>query len=246
MELVVCKDALEASAKAAEQIITLVNQKPNAVLGLATGSTPVQMYKLLIANHQNEGTSYQKVTTINLDEYVGLEPTHDQSYRYFMNHQLFEGLDIPLTQTHVPSGMGNPEQNAQAYDQILDTVGRADIQILGIGTNGHIAFNEPGVAFEHTTHVVDLVPATIEANARFFNSIDEVPKKAVSMGIASILKAEKIILLAFGANKAEAIKGMFMDEISTSMPATALQNHPNVVVFVDHEAAALLPQDNSL
>lgn len=240
MELIIAKNAHEGSLKAAKIVENIVKEKPTAVLGLATGSTPVEMYTELIRDHKENGTSYKDVKTYNLDEYIGLEPTHHQSYRYFMNENLFNGLDIDINNTHVPSGMGNGEANAKAYDQLLDELGGADVQILGIGTNGHIAFNEPGTDFSYTTHVVDLVPETIAANARFFDSIDDVPKTAVSMGIASIMKAKKIILLAFGENKAKAIRAMFEDAVSTDVPATALQNHPNVTVVIDEAAAMLL------
>lgn len=240
MELHVFKTAQDASQYAADMIIDLVKEKPNAILGLATGSTPELLYQNLMADYKKNHTSYKDVVTYNLDEYVGLAPEHEQSYRHFMNEHLFNGLDINMENTYVPNGLGIPEENAKKYDAILNLIGGADIQILGIGTNGHIAFNEPGVPFECTTHAVDLVPATIEANARFFDTIDDVPKRAVSMGIASILKAKKIILLAFGEAKAKAIQGMFEDEISSQMPATALRNHPNVVVLVDEAAASLL------
>jgi glucosamine-6-phosphate isomerase len=240
MELFICENVAVASQKAADMISELVKENPQAILGLATGSTPEKMYQILIEDHKKNGTSYADVKTVNLDEYVGLAGTHEQSYRYFMDKHLFDKLDIKKENTYVPLGLGNPEENAKKYDEILARLGTVDIQVLGIGSNGHIAFNEPGISFDHTTHVVDLVPETIAANARFFNSLDEVPKTAVSMGIASILKAKEIILLAFGKGKAEAIRAMFEDEISTACPATALQNHPNVYVFVDEAAAALL------
>ena len=240
MELIVCKDAAAASKKAGELVLGTVKENPHAVLGLATGSTPEGMYKFLIKDHQENGTTYAGVKTYNLDEYVGLDGTHEQSYRYFMNQHLFNLIDIDKNNTHVPNGTGDVEANAKIYDTMLDELGGADLQILGIGSNGHIAFNEPGVPFECTTHVVDLVPETIEANARFFDSLDEVPKRAVSMGIASILKAKKIVLVALGESKAAAVKAMFEDEITTAVPATALRNHPNVTVIVDEEAGALL------
>lgn len=240
MELIITDSMHEGSLKAAEIVENIVIEKPNAVLGLATGSTPLEMYQQLIHNHKEKGTSYKDVKTFNLDEYVGLEPTHPQSYRYFMNENLFSNLDIDLANTYVPSGIGDANANALAYDKILETLGSADVQILGIGTNGHIAFNEPGTDFAYTTHVVDLVPATIEANSRFFASAADVPRKAISMGIASILKAKKIVLLAFGEAKAEAIRALFEDEVTTDVPATALQEHSDVVVIVDRAAAALL------
>lgn len=240
MELIICKNAAEVGETAGAIVIDQVKENPKAILGLATGSTPIGAYEFMIKDHQENGTSYKDITTVNLDEYIGLEPTHEQSYRHFMNETLFSKLDIDVNNTFVPSGMGNPAENAKAYDAKLEELGAVDIQILGIGTNGHIAFNEPGTDFANTTHEVDLVPETIAANARFFASEDDVPKTALTMGIASILKAKKIILLAFGENKAEAIRGTFEDEISPNLPATALRNHPNVTIIADEAAASLL------
>jgi len=242
MKLIIIENEHEGSLKAAEIIESIVLEKPNAVLGLATGGTPIETYQQLIHNHKELGTSYKNITTFNLDEYVGLEPTHPQSYRYFMNENLFDGLDIDLANTHVPNGIGEAEENAEAYDKLLDEIGPADIQILGIGTNGHIAFNEPGSDFSETTHVVDLTPATIEANARFFESEKQVPKTAITMGIASIMQAKKIILLAFGEGKAKAVKAMIEGEVTEEVPASALQNHEDVVVVLDQAAASLLEQ----
>ncbi|MGL5043203.1 MAG: glucosamine-6-phosphate deaminase [Culicoidibacterales bacterium] len=240
MELIVCKDAQAASKRAGELVLEVIKNNPKANLGLATGSTPEGMYNFLIEDARNNGTSYANISTYNLDEYVGLEGTHPQSYRHFMNVNLFDAIDINKENTHVPNGMGDANANANAYDQLLNASGGIDLQILGIGANGHIAFNEPGIPFEKTTHVVALVPETIEANARFFDSIDQVPKTAVSMGITSILKAHKIVLIALGAGKADAVKAMFEDEISPNIPATALRNHPNVTVITDEAAAAKL------
>ncbi|TLG73965.1 glucosamine-6-phosphate deaminase [Culicoidibacter larvae] len=240
MKLVVCKNYDEVSAKAAEYFINLVKAKPNAVLGLATGSSPIGMYKLMIADHEQNGTSYKDVKTYNLDEYVGLDGSNNQSYHYFMNENLFKGLDIPLENTHVPSGIGNHDTLAAEYDAVLDELGGADLQILGIGSNGHIAFNEPGTSFASTTHIVDLTEETIQDNARFFDSIDDVPRESVTMGIASIMKAKKIVLIATSAHKAEAIKGMIEGPVTEDLPASILQQHPDVVVIVDTEAASLL------
>jgi len=242
MKIIVVDNLHEGSVKAAEIIESIVLEKPDALLGLATGSTPIETYQELIHNHKELGTSYKDVKTINLDEYVGLKPTHPQSYRYFMNENLFDNLDIDLANTHVPSGLGDPEENAENYDKLLADLGAADVQILGIGTNGHIAFNEPGSDFSDTTHVVDLTPATIAANARFFDSEDQVPKTAITMGIASILQAKKIILLAFGEGKAKAVAAMVEGDVTEEVPASALQNHADVVVILDKAAAGLLNQ----
>jgi len=240
MKIIVTDNEHEGSLKAAEIIESIVLEKPNAILGLATGSTPIETYQELINNHKELGTSYKDVRTFNLDEYVGLEPTHPQSYRYFMNETLFNNLDIDLANTHVPSGIGDAEANAERYDELLAELGSADVQVLGIGTNGHIAFNEPGTDFSDTTHVVDLTPATITANARFFSSDKQVPKTAITMGIASILQAKKIVLLAFGAGKAKAVAAMIHGEVTEEVPASALQTHPDVVVILDKDAASLL------
>lgn len=241
MEVIICKNKEEASAKACEIMVGIVKNNPKAVLGLATGSTPVQLYAKMIEDHKENGTSYKDIQTYNLDEYFGLDQSHPQSYHYFMCHHLFNELDINMDNVHVPKGKGNVEEEAAKYNKML-AENPLDIQLLGIGSNGHIGFNEPGTAFDSVTHVVDLKQSTIEDNARLFfdGKIDEVPRQAVSMGIANIMQAKKVMLLAFGEGKAEAVKGMVEGPKTVDLPASALQDHPDCVLIVDEAAAKLL------
>ncbi|KHD45183.1 glucosamine-6-phosphate deaminase [Streptococcus hongkongensis] len=203
-------------------------------LGLATGSTPETFYKEIVASD----LSFTDVTSINLDEYVGLPVENDQSYDYFMRDRLFNTK--PFKMNYLPNGLANNlEEEVKRYDAIISEH-PIDFQILGIGRNGHIGFNEPGTSFKEKTHVVDLEPSTIEANSRFFKSIDEVPKQAISMGIASIMDSKLVVLLAFGKEKAEAVRAMLTGEVTEELPASILQKHSNCVVIVDTEAASLL------
>ena len=207
------------------------------MLGLATGSTPVGMYKELIAKNTAGEISFKDVTTYNLDEYYPIEPTHEQSYRYFMNVNLFDHIDIDKAKTFVPNGLTeNPEEEGAAYDAAIEAAGGVDLQVLGIGQNGHIAFNEPDDALIAGTHITSLTDDTIEANSRFFASKADVPTRAFTMGIGSIMKAKKIILLANGANKHAAIAQMLDDKITTQCPATILKAHPDVYLFCDKAA----------
>lgn len=236
MKVVVCENYDELSNKAFEVIKEQVVEKPNSVLGLATGSSPVGMYQDMIKDHKENGTSYKDVVTYNLDEYVGIDRNDPQSYYTFMNENLFSGIDIDPENTHVP--YGNTKEDCQAYE---DAVNGVDIQVLGIGQNGHIGFNEPGTPFDEPTHIVDLTENTREANARFFdNDINKVPTQAITQGIGTIMKAKKILLVANGANKADAVKAMIEGEVTTECPASVLQNHDDVIVFIDKEAASKL------
>lgn len=237
MKIIVCENYAEMSARAAELIADLVKAKPDCVLGLATGSTPVGMYKELIAKNTAGEISFKDVTTYNLDEYYPIEPTHEQSYRYFMNVNLFDHIDINKEKTFVPNGLTkNPEEEGAAYDAAIEAAGGVDLQVLGIGQNGHIAFNEPDDALIAGTHITSLTDDTIDANSRFFASRDEVPTQAFTMGIGSIMKAKKIILLANGANKHAAIAQMLDDKITTQCPATILKAHADVYLFCDKAA----------
>ena len=237
MKIIVCENYAEISARAAELIADLVKAKPNCVLGLATGSTPVGMYKELIAKNTAGEITFKDVTTYNLDEYYPIEPTHEQSYRYFMNVNLFDHIDIDKAKTFVPNGLTeNPEEEGAAYDAAIEAAGGVDLQVLGIGQNGHIAFNEPDDALIAGTHITSLTDDTIEANSRFFASKADVPTRAFTMGIGSIMKAKKIILLANGANKHAAIAQMLDDKITTQCPATILKAHPDVYLFCDKAA----------
>lgn len=243
MKVIICKNKEEGSAKACEIMTGIVKNNPKAVLGLATGSTPVQLYADMVEDHKKNGTSYKEVQTYNLDEYFGLDQSHPQSYHYFMCQNLFNHIDIDMNNVHVPKGKGNIEEEVAAYNKLLKE-NPLDIQLLGIGSNGHIGFNEPGTPFDSVTHKVDLKQSTIEDNARlFFNGkIEDVPTQAVSMGIANIMEAKKILLLAFGKNKAEAVKGMVEGPQTTDLPASALQNHPDCILIADEDAASLLNQ----
>ena len=224
------------NAEIAKLYIDMVKEKPNCVLGFATGSSPLGVYAKIIEAYQNGEVSFKDVTSFNLDEYVGLDETNDQSYRYFMNHNLFDHIDINKENTHVPSGIGDYEEKAKEYDKLIEEKGGIDLQILGIGSDGHIAFNEPNTPFDSLTHVAELASSTIQDNARFFSSIDEVPTKAVTMGLASIMKAKKIVLIATGLNKADAVKALLEGLVTVKWPCSILRNHPDVTVYVDHDA----------
>ncbi|MBQ8898413.1 MAG: glucosamine-6-phosphate deaminase [Clostridia bacterium] len=225
---------------AAQRYVELLKNKPDAVLGYATGSTPLGLYGELARLNAAGEVSFANATTFNLDEYAGLEGTHDQSYRYFMNKNLFDKIDVKKENTHVPSGIDMTNEKAAEYDKAIEAAGGIDLQLLGIGHNGHIGFNEPGTPFGSVTHVVDLTESTIKANARFFESIDDVPTQAVSMGIKTVMNARSIIFIALGADKAEIVKKMICGEVTPDVPASVLQLHPDVEVYIDHAAASLL------
>jgi glucosamine-6-phosphate deaminase len=238
MKLLVVKDYEEMSKVAAETFKEVINEKPNAILGLATGSTPVGLYKKLIEMNKNMEIDFSNVKTVNLDEYVGFGEENPQSYRYFMNENLFNHVNINKSNTFVPNGLAkNLEEETKNYDKRIDELGGIDLQILGIGSNGHIAFNEPDEFLISETHVTKLTQSTIEANSRFFNSIDEVPTKAISMGIGQIMKAKKILLLVKGEDKADAVKELLDGNITTNNPATILKLHTDVTVIIDEKIA---------
>lgn len=228
------------AAAAAERYVTLLNKKPDAVLGLATGSTPLALYARLAALYTEKKISFDKVTSFNLDEYVGLDGNHDQSYRYFMNTNLFDKVNIRKEATFVPSGLGDIEANAKKYEEMIAAAGGIDLQLLGLGQNGHIGFNEPGTPLDSLTHQIELTSNTREANARFFASMDEVPTHAISMGIRTVMNARSIILIALGENKADAVAKSVKGKIDTMMPASVLQLHPDVTFYLDEAAASLL------
>ena len=240
MKVIVVKDYEELSARAAGIFIDEVKNNPDAVLGLATGTTPLGLYARLIADHKENGTDYSRIRTANLDEYKGLPASHNQSYAYFMKHNLFDGLDLPAENTNIENGMAEDEEKECArYNAVLESLPR-DLQLLGLGSNGHIAFNEPGTPFGSDTHVVGLAESTIRDNARLFADESEVPRKAFTMGIRQIMRAKKIVILASGANKAAAVRAMVKGEVTESVPASALQLHPDCVLIVDEAAAAKL------
>lgn len=224
----------------AQIVCDAVRQNPRAVLGLATGSTVIGVYREMCAEFE-KGLSFAQVTTVNLDEYVGLKATHSQSYAYFMRRHLFDKVDIDLAATHIPNGVAHDLQaECAAYDALLDKLPR-DVQLLGLGSDGHIAFNEPFSPFNTRTRVVKLAENTVRDNSRLFDSIDDVPRFAVSMGIADIVSARKILLLANGANKAQAVANMICGNVDESCPASVLQTHSDVTVILDQTAASLLP-----
>ena len=241
MRLIVTKNYEEMSKVAAKEMAEDIKRNPEIVLGLATGGTPVGMYKELIRMYNEGELDFSKVTSIHLDEYVGLSGDHDQSYRYFMNTNLFNHINIDKNNTFVPNGLAeNVEEECMAYDSRIQDMGGIDLQLLGLGANGHIGFNEPGEALSVGTHLTDLKESTIEANARFFDSIDDVPRKAITMGLGGIMKAKKIMVIASGEGKAEVVKAMMSGKITTEIPATMLQMHRDVILIVDEDAAKLL------
>ena len=240
MKIIFAKDYEELSKKAAEEMLAVIRITPKAVLGLATGTTPLGLYARLIEDHKINGTDYRHIRTVNLDEYKGLPASHEQSYAYFMRHNLFEGLGIAPEQTNIENGMAEDEaEECARYDALLDAMPR-DIQLLGLGSNGHIAFNEPKTPFGSGTHVVSLAESTIKDNARLFASQDEVPRKAFTMGIRHIMQAKRILILASGANKAEAVFKMAKGPVTEDVPASVLQLHPDCTLIVDEAAAARL------
>ncbi|MBD2870502.1 glucosamine-6-phosphate deaminase [Paenibacillus arenilitoris] len=243
MDTIIFETQQELDAYAAGLIADTVNRKPNAVLGLATGSTPIGIYDKIVELYNQQKVSFRGVTTFNLDEYVGLSPDDEQSYAYYMNRHLFSHIDIPQDQTHLPDGTAdNLEAECRRYDDML-AASPVDIQLLGLGHNGHIGFNEPGTALTGGTHAVELKPETREANARFFASMDDVPDKAVTMGVGSILKADTIVLAVRGSDKANIVKEALTGPITTSVPASLLQTHARVIVLLDREAGRML-KDN--
>ena len=230
----------DVSAQAAQRYVELLGKKPDAVLGLATGSTPLALYAELARLCAEGKVSFARAKSYNLDEYIGLDGSHDQSYRYFMDHNLFQHIDIKPENTHVPSGFVKDDEEAARYDAEIDAAGGIDLQLLGIGNNGHIGFNEPLTPFTSVTHIVKLTDSTREANKRFFSSLDEVPTHAVTMGIHTVMKARSIMLLAFGEGKAEIIKKTVQGRPDTAVPASLLQLHEDVTLYLDEAAASKL------
>ena len=239
MKVIVGSNA-EISKLIAEEFIKQVNAKPNSVLGLATGTSPLDVYANLVKANKEGRVSFKDVVTFNLDEYIGLEGTHNQSYRYFMNVNLFDHIDIDKNKTHVLKGVGDYLDYANKYDDLIASFGGIDLQILGIGSDGHIAFNEPGTPFNSLTHIAELAESTIKDNSRLFNDISEVPTKAVTMGLQSIMNARKIVLIATGKNKAKAIKDLLQGPMTEEVPCSILQKHPDCTIYVDEDAYSLV------
>ena len=243
MRLIRAKDYADVSVKAAAIIASVVNLKPDCVLGLATGSSPVGTYKELIKKYEAGELDFSQVKTVNLDEYVGLSKDHDQSYAYFMRNNLFDHVNIDQKNCNIPSGLTNdPEAECAAYDKLIAALGGTDLQLLGMGPNGHIGFNEPDEVFFPNTHCVKLADSTIDANARFFATRDDVPKQAYTMGIWGIMQAKKVLMVVHGANKAAAVKAALTGPVDPKVPASILQLHPDFTLVADEEALSLLEQ----
>ncbi|WP_339060437.1 glucosamine-6-phosphate deaminase [Tepidibacillus marianensis] len=234
----------ELSKSSGNYIFQKMKENKKINMGLATGSTPLGLYQELIRLKDKNGINLNNITTFNLDEYIGVPPESAASYRYYMNNNLFRPLRLPIEQTHIPLGMAEDiEMECKRYEKLIEESGGIDIQILGVGDNGHIGFNEPGTSFLQPTHIVQLTHSTRKANARFFKSIDDVPTKAITMGIQTIMKAKEIVLLASGKAKAEAIFQLIeSNQMTTSWPVTILKSHPNVTVFIDEPATLLLSE----
>ncbi len=240
MKIIVTKDYEEMSLKAFEVLKGVVKSKPYAVLGLATGTTPLGLHHNMIEDHKSHGTSYAHIGAVNLDEYQGLPKDHPQSYAYFMRENLFKHLDIEESNSYIENGTAkNEAEECARYNKLLSELPR-DIQLLGLGSNGHIAFNEPNTPFDSETHVVELAESTVKDNARLFSDISEVPKKAFTMGIKQIMQAKQILILASGANKAEAVNKAVRGKVSEAVPASVLQLHNNCILIADKAAASRL------
>lgn len=243
MRIYEAKDYQEMSRKAANILAAQVILKPDCVLGLATGSSPIGTYDQLVEGYEKGDLDFSEVRTVNLDEYIGLNQENDQSYYYFMHSHLFDRINIDPANTNVPNGMAEDvDAECERYEELIRSLGGVDIQLLGIGRNGHIGFNEPAAAFDKMTHCVDLTESTIEANKRFFASADDVPRQAVSMGSGTIMKAKKILLIACGEDKADAVAKSFFGPVTPEVPASILQLHSDVVVIADTAALSKCPK----
>ena len=240
-------DYKDMSRKSANIISAKVIIKPNLVLGLATGSSPEGTYKQLIEWYQKGDLDFSKVKAVNLDEYCGLDKENDQSYAYFMNEKFFNHINIKKENTYIPNGLEKDyEKECKRYDEVIESLGEVDLQLLGIGTNGHIGFNEPEKSFTKGTHKVELTEETIKANARFFGNEDLVPKYAYSMGIKNIMNAKQVLLIASGKSKANAVYETLYGDIRPEVPSTILQLHPNVIIIADEDALSVVKEKNLL
>ena len=241
MNIIKARDYQDMSRKAANIISAQIIIKPNCVLGLATGSSPIGTYKQLIDWYNKGDIDFSKVNTVNLDEYKGLAPDNDQSYYYFMYENFFKHINIDLNNVNIPNGLENDiEKECKRYDQIITSLGGIDLQLLGLGNNGHIGFNEPFESFNRTTHCVELTPSTIDANARFFSDPEDIPHYAYTMGIGNILSANKIVLIVNGKGKAQILKEVIEGPIVPSVPASILQLHKDVTIIADEDALSLV------
>ncbi|MBO5293506.1 MAG: glucosamine-6-phosphate deaminase [Lachnospiraceae bacterium] len=243
MRIYRAKDYKDMSRKAANIISAQIIMKPNCVLGLATGSTPIGTYEQLVEWYRKGDLDFSDVTTVNLDEYKGLPRDNEQSYYYFMHDNLFKHVNIDLSRTYLPDGMEPDSKKAcDDYNHIIHSLGGIDLQLLGLGHNGHIGFNEPGLAFETETHCVDLTEKTMKANQRFFASLDDVPKQAYTMGTKTIMQAKKILMVVSGKDKAQILHDAFFGPVTPQVPASILQMHNDVSIVADEDALALIPQ----
>lgn len=243
MKIIRAKDYDDVSRKAASILAAQIILKPDAVLGLATGGSPVGLYRHLVDGYQRGALDFSGIRAINLDEYVGLGADHEQSYAFFMRRNLFDHVNIAPENCHIPNGLTeDPEQECAAYDALIQAMGGTDLQLLGMGANGHIGFNEPGDVFIPETHCVALKESTIEANARFFTGLEEVPKKAYTMGIRGIMQAKRIVMVVSGSGKAQAVKQAFWGPITPALPASILQLHPDFTLVADDAALSLIPE----
>ncbi len=241
MRIIRAKDYNEMSRQAANIISAQIILKPDCVLGLATGSSPVGTYQQLVAWYEKGDLDFSAVRTVNLDEYVGLSADHDQSYAWFMRHNLFDHVNINLSNTNIPNGLDpDAARECTRYDRVIRSMGGIDLQLLGLGPNGHIGFNEPCAEFIPGTHCVELTDATVDANARFFANRDEVPRRAYTMGIRDIMQAKAVLMVANGKNKAQAVKDCFFGPITPNAPGSILQMHPNFTLVADEEALSLV------
>jgi glucosamine-6-phosphate deaminase len=241
VEVIIAPDAGEASAEAARIAAALIRVKPGAVLGLATGSTPLQFYAALIQMHVHKGLDFSRVTTFNLDEYVGLPPDHPHSYARFMREHFFSRINIPPERIHIPDGMaGDIPAHCAAYEAAIRAAGGIDLQLLGIGSDGHIGFNEPTSSLGSRTRLKTLTPQTLRDNARFFTSQDQVPRHVITMGVGTILDARRCLVLAFGDGKAQAVANMVEGPVTADVPASALQFHPSCTLLIDEAASVRL------
>lgn len=242
MRIYKAKDYEEMSRKAAGIVSAQIIMKPDCVLGLATGSTPVGLYKQLIEWYRNGDLDFSGVRTVNLDEYKGISRENDQSYYYFMHQNLFDHVNIPAGNTHLPDGMEpDSEKECRRYEELIQSMGSVDLQLLGIGHNGHIGFNEPADAFDKLVHCVNLTQSTIEANKRFFASAKEVPRQAYTMGIQTIMRSKKILIIANGEGKADIVRDAFFGPITPMVPASVLQLHNDVTLVADEAALRKIP-----
>ncbi|WP_449538576.1 glucosamine-6-phosphate deaminase [Ferdinandcohnia sp. Marseille-Q9671] len=244
MKVITVKNYDEMSQMAAAMISHQVQQKPDSVLGLATGGTVVGTYKELIEDYRKNNTSYEKIHTVNLDEYLGIDASHPNSYHHFMMENLFSHINIEKDNIHIPNGLAKDyEEVSKEFESTIADLGGVDLQLLGIGVNGHIGFNEPGTPFHSVTHVVELEESTRLANKRFFNSLEEVPTHAITMGIQTIMNSKKVLLLVSGKTKAEILAKVLNEEKTEDIPATVLKSHPDVTIIADEEALSLLDEE---